>query len=57
MVRSLAALSLLLVSTTALAQRPAARRGGGDANAWDVNAPPGAAACARCRSTSTKAPG
>jgi len=40
MVRSLAALSLLLLSTTAIAQqRPA--RGGGDANAWDVNAPPG----------------
>ena len=40
MIRSFAALSLLLVSTTALAQpRPA--RGGGDAAAWDVNAPPG----------------
>ena len=37
MIRSFAALSLLLVSTTALAQRPAR-----DANAWDVNAPPGA---------------
>ena len=36
MIRSFAALSLLLVSTTALAQRPAR-----DANAWDVNAPPG----------------
>ncbi|HKR24926.1 MAG TPA: amidohydrolase, partial [Allosphingosinicella sp.] len=41
MIRSFAALSLLLVSTTALAQqRPA--RGGGDAASWDVNAPPGA---------------
>ncbi len=41
MLRSLAALSALLLSTTALAQqRPA--RGGADANAWDVNAPPGA---------------
>jgi imidazolonepropionase-like amidohydrolase/Tol biopolymer transport system component len=41
MLRSLAALSALLLSTTALAQqRPA--RGGNDANAWDVNAPPGA---------------
>ncbi|MGE3396068.1 MAG: amidohydrolase family protein, partial [Sphingomonas sp.] len=40
MVRSLAALSLLLMSSTALAQqRPA--RGGSDANAWDVNNPPG----------------
>jgi imidazolonepropionase-like amidohydrolase/Tol biopolymer transport system component len=37
MIRSFAALSLLLVSTTALAQRPAR-----DANSWDVNAPPGA---------------
>ena len=37
MIRSFAALSLLLVSTTALAQRPAR-----DADAWDVNAPPGA---------------
>ncbi len=41
MIRSFAALSLLLVSTTALAQpRPA--RGGSDASSWDVNAPPGA---------------
>jgi imidazolonepropionase-like amidohydrolase/Tol biopolymer transport system component len=40
MIRSLAALSVLLCSTAALAQsRPA--RGGGDAPAWDVNAPPG----------------
>ncbi|HTU11932.1 MAG TPA: amidohydrolase family protein [Allosphingosinicella sp.] len=40
MLRSLAALSVLLVSTTALAQqRPA--RGGNEAPAWDVNAPPG----------------
>ena len=38
MIRSFAALSLLLVSTTALAQPRPAR----DANAWDVNAPPGA---------------
>jgi len=40
MIRSFAALSLLLVSTTSLAapSRPAAR----DAAAWDVNAPPGA---------------
>jgi Tol biopolymer transport system component len=40
MIRSFAALTLLLASTTALAapSRPAAR----DANAWDVNAPPGA---------------
>jgi imidazolonepropionase-like amidohydrolase/Tol biopolymer transport system component len=42
MIRSFAALSLLLVSTSALAQ-PRARAGGaGDAPAWDVNAPPGA---------------
>jgi len=42
MIRSLAALSLLLVSTTALAQ-PRARGGGAnEAPAWDVNAPPGA---------------
>jgi imidazolonepropionase-like amidohydrolase/Tol biopolymer transport system component len=40
MVRSFAALSLLLVSTTALAAAPA--RPARDANAWDVNAPPGA---------------
>jgi len=39
MIRSFAALSLLLVSTTALAQ---ARRPAPDANAWDVNAPPNA---------------
>ena len=39
MIRSFAALSLLLVSTTALAQ---ARRPAADANAWDVNAPPNA---------------
>jgi imidazolonepropionase-like amidohydrolase/Tol biopolymer transport system component len=39
MIRSFAALSLLLVSTTALAQPR--RGGGGDAPAWDVNAPPG----------------
>ncbi len=38
MIRSFAALSLLLVSTTALAQP---RRGGSEAPAWDVNAPPG----------------
>jgi len=38
MIRSFAALSLLLVSTSALAQ-PRAR--GGDAPSWDVNAPPG----------------
>jgi len=38
MIRSFAALSLLLVSTTALAQ-PRSR--GGEAPAWDVNAPPG----------------
>jgi imidazolonepropionase-like amidohydrolase/Tol biopolymer transport system component len=41
MIRSFAALSLLLVSTTAteaLAQR---RGGSGDAPSWDVNAPPG----------------
>jgi imidazolonepropionase-like amidohydrolase/Tol biopolymer transport system component len=41
MIRSFAALSLLLVSTTALAQ-PRRGGGGGDAPAWDVNAPPGA---------------
>jgi imidazolonepropionase-like amidohydrolase/Tol biopolymer transport system component len=41
MIRSFAALSLLLVSTTTLAQ-PARRGGGGEAPAWDVNAPPGA---------------
>ena len=41
MVRSLAALSLLLMSTTALAQGQRPARGGGEANAWDVNAPPG----------------
>jgi imidazolonepropionase-like amidohydrolase/Tol biopolymer transport system component len=45
MIRSFAALSLLLVSTSALAQ-PRARgggaRAGGEAPAWDVNAPPGA---------------
>jgi imidazolonepropionase-like amidohydrolase/Tol biopolymer transport system component len=41
MIRSFAALSLLLVSTTALAQ-PRARSGGGDAPAWNVDAPPGA---------------
>ena len=40
MIRSFAALSLLLVSTTALAQP--ARRGGSEPPAWDVNAPPGA---------------
>ena len=40
MIRSFAALSLLLVSTTALAQPP--RRGGAnEPPAWDVNAPPG----------------
>lgn len=39
MVRSLAALSLLLLSSTALAQQRQGR--GGDANTWDVNAPPG----------------
>jgi imidazolonepropionase-like amidohydrolase/Tol biopolymer transport system component len=39
MIRSFAALSLLLVSTTALAQQ---RRPAADANAWDVNAPPNA---------------
>jgi len=39
MIRSFAALSLLLVSTTALAQ---ARHPARDADAWDVNAPPGA---------------
>jgi imidazolonepropionase-like amidohydrolase/Tol biopolymer transport system component len=38
MIRSFAALSLLLVSTTALAQ---GRNPARDANAWDVNAPPG----------------
>ncbi len=39
MIRSFAALSLLLVSTTALAQP---RRGGNsEAPSWDVNAPPG----------------
>jgi imidazolonepropionase-like amidohydrolase/Tol biopolymer transport system component len=38
MIRSFAALSFLLVSTTALSQARPAR----DANAWDVNAPPGA---------------
>ncbi|HYI64637.1 MAG TPA: amidohydrolase family protein [Allosphingosinicella sp.] len=38
MIRSFAAISLLLASTTALAQPRPAR----DANAWDVNAPPGA---------------
>jgi imidazolonepropionase-like amidohydrolase/Tol biopolymer transport system component len=37
MIRSFAALSFLLVSTTALSQARPAR----DANAWDVNAPPG----------------
>ncbi len=37
MIRSLAALSLVLVSTTALAQG----RTGREAPAWDVNAPPG----------------
>lgn len=37
MIRSLAALSLVLVSTTALAQG----RAGREAPAWDVNAPPG----------------
>jgi imidazolonepropionase-like amidohydrolase/Tol biopolymer transport system component len=37
MIRSLAALSLVLVSTTALAQNRPAR----EAPAWDVNAPPG----------------
>jgi len=36
MIRSFAALSLLLVSTSALSAPPAR-----DANAWDVNAPPG----------------
>ncbi|MGQ0659620.1 TolB family protein, partial [Sphingosinicella sp.] len=41
MVRSLAALSLLLLSTTALAQGQQRPGRGGDANAWDVNAPPG----------------
>lgn len=42
MIRSFAALSLLLVSTSALAQ-PRARGGGAsEAPAWDVNAPPGA---------------
>ncbi|MGQ0590859.1 MAG: amidohydrolase family protein, partial [Sphingosinicella sp.] len=42
MVRSLAALSLLLLSTTSLAQAQS-RRGGGnsDAPSWDVNNPPG----------------
>src|SRR5207253_9900583 len=39
MIRSFAALSLLLVSTTALA---APARPARDAAAWDVNAPPGA---------------
>jgi len=42
MIRSFAALSLLLVSTSALAQPRARGGGGGDAPAWDVNAPPGA---------------
>jgi Tol biopolymer transport system component len=42
MFRSLAALSVLLVSTTALAQQRPARGAAADANAWDVNAPPGA---------------
>ena len=42
MIRSLAALSLLLVSTTALAQAPRRGGGGSEAPAWDVNAPPGA---------------
>jgi imidazolonepropionase-like amidohydrolase/Tol biopolymer transport system component len=46
MFRSLAALSVLLLSTTATAaiaqQRPARGGGNADANAWDVNAPPGA---------------
>jgi hypothetical protein len=36
MVRSLAALSLLLMSTTALAQGQRPARGGGDANGSDV---------------------
>jgi imidazolonepropionase-like amidohydrolase/Tol biopolymer transport system component len=42
MIRRFAALSLLLVSTTALAAAPP-RGGAGAAPAWDVNAPPGAA--------------
>ena len=42
MIRSFAALSLLLVSTTALAAAPARHGAAADANAWDVNAPPGA---------------
>lgn len=41
MVRSLAALSLLLMSTTALAQGQRQGRAAADANAWDVNNPPG----------------
>lgn len=41
MIRSFAALSLLLVSTTALAQPPRAP-GANQPPAWDVNAPPGA---------------
>jgi len=40
MIRSFAALTLLLLSTAAPAQRPA-RGGAGAAPAWDVNAPPG----------------
>ena len=43
MIRSFAALSLLLVSTTAFAQeRPRRGGGGSETPAWDVNAPPGA---------------
>ena len=44
MFRSLAALSALLLSTTAtaaIAQQRGARSGGSEAPAWDVNAPPG----------------
>jgi imidazolonepropionase-like amidohydrolase/Tol biopolymer transport system component len=44
MIRSFAALSLLLVSTVAATEAMAQRRGGGGGNeaaTWDVNAPPG----------------
>jgi imidazolonepropionase-like amidohydrolase/Tol biopolymer transport system component len=42
MIRSFAALSLLLISTPAFAQPRRGGGGGSDAPAWDVNAPPGA---------------
>ncbi len=41
MLKRLAAATMLLMSTTALAQAPRAGSGGAAAPAWDVNAPPG----------------